>query len=441
MAIRSYVNKAAYNAATKSTIESQVSMIETSREIIVDGVNVVTTEPVVGDVLFLDENNQKVFVKGAPWLQKAIIPTAWTHVGYVFYREGRNVSIINKDAEDQIILDVRQYAITAIADTTLAITLRMGNNSNTVVDVTLTSATIDATSAAEISAAVAAKATAIGDTTAWWAYLADANGQKVDSGGTRVIIQCDTNTCNNFDEVSAVGCTVEHASWEDMPMSLYYLKTDGGWTEYRGVMNRAVARAYLTNNGSIPTQMIQPVTTGNDAPVRPSCFEDPTATGYEYCELLRQTYGTYDDYLKNGWSVMIPQKLGTFSLPDGREMARRYAMSTAPTKDGGTKFKFPAFYDCHEVNYESAGLGKGNWWLPDPEEGCRLMVDETLAAIAPSISIMGTTAINNTVIRFFSSRYSGRGFRAFYSTYGILYSTYFSARFARRVQAVTLLQI
>ena len=49
--IKSYNSKADYNAAVKPTTESQVSMIETTREIIVDGVNVVTTQPTVGDVV------------------------------------------------------------------------------------------------------------------------------------------------------------------------------------------------------------------------------------------------------------------------------------------------------------------------------------------------------------------------------------------------------
>ena len=79
MAIEIYPNKAAYDAATKPTTESQVSMIETSREIIVDGVNVLTAEPIAGDAIFLDENNKIVFVKGGDWLQTAIIPSAWTH--------------------------------------------------------------------------------------------------------------------------------------------------------------------------------------------------------------------------------------------------------------------------------------------------------------------------------------------------------------------------
>ena len=198
MAIKNFPNKAAYDAAAKPTIESQVSMIETSREVIVDGVNVITKQPTIGDVLFLDENSNKIFVKGGAWLQKANIPAAWTHVGYVYFRKGNEVGIINKTGSDLKYADVLQYAITAISSTSLTINLRIQDTSksgdaqyatNIPVAVTLTSADINATSAAEISAAVAAKATELGDTAAWWAYLADANGNKVDENGTQIIVR------------------------------------------------------------------------------------------------------------------------------------------------------------------------------------------------------------------------------------------------------------
>ena len=93
MAIKSYANKAAYDAAAKPTIESQVSMIETTREIIVDGVNVITTSPAVGDLVFLNESNEITYVKGGSWIQKALIPSAWVYVGYVYLRKGRKVGV------------------------------------------------------------------------------------------------------------------------------------------------------------------------------------------------------------------------------------------------------------------------------------------------------------------------------------------------------------
>ena len=403
MAIKSYANKAAYNAATKPTIESQVSLIETTREIIVDGVNVITTNPTVGDLVFLNESNEVTYIKGGSWIQKAIIPSAWVHVGYVYLRKGRQVGVIDKNAADVKYLDVCQYAITAISSTTLAIKLRMSPDYavDTTVDVTLTSTAIDATSAAEISAAVAAKATQVGDTKAWWAYLADANGNKVESGGTQIIIQCDTCVDYRFYVVSATGCTIAHITWGDMPENSNYWRGERGfYTNYWGVMNIARTKAWATSNGRVPTSN-EPVgpRAGNDAPVKPSEFE-----GSQYCADLRAAYKTYEEYLEKCYTVVCPQKYGCFSLPDGAEMSKRYALKTAPTKDGGTKYKFPALYYGYNRSYGVDGLDFGDWHLHGVLEGTQLMKDACLAALAPSITKMGTAAINNGTYRWFAER-------------------------------------
>lgn len=438
MAIKSYNNRVAYEAAVKPTIESQVSMIETTREIIVDGVNVITTRPVVGDLVFLNESNVITFVKGGSWIQKAIIPTAWTHVGYVYFRKGRKVGVIDKNGADKKYLDVCQYAITAISSTTLAIKLRMSPNYavDTTVDVTLTAATIDATSAAEISAAVAAKATAVGDTKAWWAYLADAQGNKVDSGGTQIIIQCDTCVDYRFYNVSATGCTITHVTWGDMPASDRYWRGERGFsTNYWGVQNIARTKAWATNSGRVPAsnEPVGPIA-GNDAPVKPSEFASS-----QYCAGLRAAYKTYEEYLKKCYAVVCPQKYGCFALLDGAAMAERYATKTAPTKDGGTKYKFPALYYGYNLSYGVPGLDYGNWHLPGVFEGTQLMEDSVINTLAPSITKMGTTAINNGTDRWWTERYGVNSAWIFYGTNGDLVNVYVSS--ANRCQAVTLLEI
>ena len=111
MAIKSYANKAAYDAAVKPTIESQVSMLETTREILVDGVNVITTEPVPGDLVMLDESNQVRYLKGGSWIQKANIPSTWVHVGYVVSRKGRQVLVVDKTGTDEKYADVVQFKL------------------------------------------------------------------------------------------------------------------------------------------------------------------------------------------------------------------------------------------------------------------------------------------------------------------------------------------
>lgn len=438
MAIKNFPNKSAYDLSVKPTIESQVSLIETTREIIVDGVNVITTSPTVGDVLFLDEANNKVYIKGGSWIQKAIIPSAWTHVGYVYTRKGNQVGIIDKNAADRKWLDVCQYSITTISSTTLAIKLRMSPDYSvdTTVDVTLTSAAIDATSAAEISAAVAAKATAVGDTKAWWAYLADDNDNKVESGGTKIIIQCDTCVDYRFNNVSATGCTIAHTTWGDMPVSDRYWRGERGFsTNYWGVMNIARTKAWATSGGRVPSAN-EPVgpNAGNDAPVKPSEFENS-----QYCADLRAAYKTYEEYLEKCYIVVCPQKYGCFAIPDGAEMAQRYATKTAPTKDGGTKYKFPALYYGYNRSYGVEGLSLGDWHLHGVLEGTELMRDACLAALAPSVTQMGTTAINDSASRWFAQRYNVITAWFFYGNYGTL--NYDIVNRAYRAQAVALLNI
>ena len=437
MAIKSYNSKADYQAAVKPTTESQVSMIETTREIIVDGVNVVTTQPTVGDVVFLDDQNKVIYVKGGTWIQKANIPAAWTHVGYVYFRKGRQVGVIHKDGADQKWLDVCQYAITAISATSLTINLSMAPSyAQVATTVELASTDINAANAQTISEAVAAKATEVGDTRAWWAYLADANGNKVDSDGTQIIIQCDTCTDYRFYSVSATGCTIAHITWGDMPEnSVYWRGERGYYTNYWGVMNITRTKAWATGSGRVPSAQ-EPVgpRAGNDAPVKPSEFANS-----EYCANLRAAYATYEEYLEKCYMVVYPQKYGCFALPSGKAIAEKYARMTAPTKSGGTKYKFPALYYGYAKSFGVDGLDFGDWYLPGVAEGMMLMRDETLAALAPSVSKMGTTVINNSTSRWFAQRYNVYTAWLFGGPYG--YLTNFNVYNSFRCQAVALLEI
>ena len=68
-----------------------------------------------------------------------------------------------------------------------------------------------------------------------------------------------------------------------------------------------------------------------------------------------------------------------------------------------------------------------------------LMRDETLAALAPSITKMGTTAINNSTYRWFAERYHVYGAWLFYGSYGFLYTI--SVGNGYRAQAVALLNL
>ena len=432
MAIKNFQDAAAYAAAAKPTIESQVSMIEANKEVKYDGVNVITTEPSVGDLLMLDENNNRVYLKGGSWIQKANIPAAWTHVGYVFMSKGRKVGIINKTGYDMKYLGVSQFAWTdAVLDGEeheKTIGLRFGiPNWDTTTSITFTyTATTLAEAAAAVQEAIEdkleeleASAAVIGE---WWAY-ADADNESV-------IVQRDN--CTDYRFYNCTGLT--HITWEDMPASTVYFKVNDKSTNYYGLMNIARGKAYYQTNGRTPDAIIHVGGEGNVTPVSLSAFNTSA-----YCAEIRAYYGTYENYLKGEFQVRYPQKYGTFALGGGKALAEKYANKTAPTKSGGTMYKYPAFGKCYDTEYNADGLRKGDFWLPGSLEGCYLLDDEALALVAASVTKMGTTAINNSTNRWFAERCSVYDARIFSGNNGSLYTS--NVHYALRAQAVTLLDV
>ena len=430
MAIKSYNSKADYTAAVKPTTESQVSMIETTREIIVDGVNVVTTQPTVGDVVFLDDQNKVIYVKGGAWIQKANIPAAWTHVGYVYFRKGKQVGVIHKDGADQKWLDVSQFAWTDVvldgAEHSKTIGLRFGiPNWDTTTSITFTyTATTLAEAAAACTAAIEAKLTELGAPATtiaeWWAYADEAN--------SRVIVQRDACTDRRFYNCSGL----THITWGDMPENSNAGFRASGLASDQRIMNDARGAAYYGTNGATPSADILLNAAGTI--VTKAAFESSS-----YCQLLRDTYGTYQEYIHREYRLQYPQKLGVFSMPSGKELTAKYGPMTAPIKAGSTKYKYPALYYGYNKSFGVDDLDFGDWYLPGVAEGAMLMRDETIAALAPSIRKMGTTAVNNSTYRWFAQRYTVNGAWYFSGGYGYLGNTNVTGSY--RCQAVALLTI
>lgn len=430
MAIKSFPTLAAHSAATLSTIESTVSLIENSNEIIVDGVNVVTTSPTVGDAIFLNESNQIVFIKGGDAIQKAIIPSAWTWVGTVFRRAGRQVWIVNKSGSDVAYAGCVQFRVTIPAesgDLTMGacfVTAGTVTSITVAYDSTQPLATVKNTYEENTDTLVGKINTALAALTlrgTWWAYQNDDD---------EIILQRDS--WSDYRDYTCNGA-LTHVTWGDMPASTRYFKNNGKYSEYRGLMNIARGAAYWSTNGVTPSATVQLGAAGDASPVTKSAFESS-----EYCNLLRAAYSTYNDYLYAEFGVKYPQKYGTFAL-GGVALAEKYGPMTVPTKSGSTRGKYLAMNTCYNVNYNNAALATGKWHLPTSEEGCHLLADETLAAIRPTISKMSGTTINNSTHRWFVERYNVSYARTFNGNYGGLIYNY--VNLAYRTQAVTLLNI
>lgn len=438
--IKIFKDKAAYDAAPKPTIESQVSMLESTKDVIFDGVNVITLEPRLGDALLLDESNAPVFIS-ARTFKKQNIPTAWTYIGEVIERvDSDRVRVLNKTLATLKYCDVLQYAITAISSVNLTLKLRIRDTSKsgdaqyaTAIDVpvTLTSTAFDATTVAEITAALEAKAAELGDTRPWWCYLANDDNEKVESNATRIVVQCDS--WSNWQEYNcgATGGTIAFAVWGDMPASSSGGFRVNGLTSNQKIMNVARGAAYYGTNGRTPTENV-PLNDANTI-ITKAAFETS-----EYCALLRGTYGTYSNYIAKEYKVDCPQRLGAFGLPDGAALTAKYGPMMAPTKDGGSKAKYPALNWAYNVAYNADGLRGGDWHLWDVREGCIIMDDDQNAAINTTRAAQGNTQISNATNRWFAQRCIVNHAWFFNGSYGTL--DYYGVYGTLQVGAVTLLK-
>lgn len=430
MAIKNFPNESAYEAAVKPTIESQVAMIENTKAVKYDGVNVIADVPQVGDAVFLDENNKPVIIS-APTLIKANVPAAWTYVGEVLeVTDNTHVRVIYKDiSQTKKWLDVCRYAWTDVVltgeETTKVIGIRCALvwANNTSVTCVYTATTL-AEAAAAMQSAIEARLTELSATAAeialWHCYA--------DADNNRVIVQRDA--CNDYRFYNCSGLT--HISWGDMPENSNAGFRVNDIANNERIMNVARGAAYYGTNGRTPTADV-PL---NDAAtiVKRSEFNSSS-----YCALLRQTYGTYENYIDREYLVKVPQKLGAFSLPDGKAMGEKYGPMTAPTKDGSTKALYPALNWPVNISLNADGMNSGDWHLWDVREGSLMMRDETLAKINATRVKMGVSQISNSTTRWFAERFNVYSAWIFYGRNGFLSS--YDVYNGCQVGAVTLLRI
>ena len=401
--IEQYNDATSYNSAGKPTTESRVANIKKGNVSKFDGVNVPTTDtPVFGDAVYLDENGNKVAIRRDVY-NRSLVPASWTYKGVFLYyhKDGRWATFLGNFSSlpSYKYADVLQYALTAITSTSLTLKLRIRDTSksgdaqygtNIDVPVTLTSTNFDATTVAEITAALEAKATEMGDTQAWWCYLANDNNEKVSSGATRIVVQCDAWSNYQQYNCGCTGGTLTFVTWGDMPASDNYRKVNGKSTNYRGLMNFKGAASYWSTNGrTLSANVAVHSEAGNTDPMKLSEFQSS-----QYAADIRAYYKTYEAYLRGEFGIQALMKVGAFALPDGEAMTTKYGPLTAPTKAGSTKAKFPA------LNW--AYLQNGHLW--DVTEGVLMMEDTNLAVINATQTKAGKVTLANSSYRWFAER-------------------------------------
>ena len=403
--IEQYNDAASYNSAGKPATESRVANIKKGNVSKFDGVNVPTTDtPVFGDAVYLDESGNKVAIRKEVH-NRSLVPASWIYKGVFLYyhKDGRWATFLGNYSSlpTYKYADVLQYALTAITSTNLTLKLRISDTSKTgdaqygtdiSVPVTLTSTNFDATTVAEVTAALEAKAAELGDTAAWWCYLANGNNEKVDSDATRIVVQRDTWSNYQQSNCGCTGGTLTFVTWGDMPASSSYRKVNGKSTNTRGIMNFTGGALHWSTNGrTLEANVAVHSEAGSTDPMKLTEFQSSP-----YAADIRAYYKTYEAYLRGEFGIQALMKVGAFALPDGEAMTAKYGPLMTPTKAGTTKAKFPALnWACQQG---------GHLW--DVAEGVLMMEDSNLAVINATQTKAGKVTLSNSSYRWFAQRYN-----------------------------------
>lgn len=441
--IKRYITPEAYAAAGLPTDESRVAEIEQTSEIKVDGVNVVVPAPEDGDAVFEDADGNPKFVRHYT-IRKSLLDPSWSLRGYAFEVNARRCKVMDYGENAGLKwLGCWQHSITAISAGTIKFWLHMkGDYAAWIpIEVTLSDSSngyINATTAAEITAALEAAGNTgnIGyDNHGWWAYLSDDNDEKVTSGGTKIVVQCDFNAdyrqYQNSDSSHAlVGCTMALSVWGDMPASSAIYRKTGVSTSW-SVGNVEKSAAYYATNGKTPTANWDLNTT---ALVTLDAFNKSA-----YCADLRAAYGTYKNYIAMNKTWWPHPDYGVLSLIDADEMTHRYGAASFTKKDGVTvEWKFPALHYGLTVGYGTGKFAAGKWHLSDVDEGVEYMDDVVYKKIRDGQTRMNTTLLVNNATRWFARRYDANGAWYFFGTAGYINGNFVFS--ASRCRAVLLLE-
>ena len=395
MAILKFDNKAAYDAATKSTTESSVSLIKDSESVVYDNVNVIVSVPEVGDILFLDANNNRHFLKHDTYVA-ASFPSGCTFVGVVFDVQGNNIKIINKTSSTQKWADVFQWKVTGwlldSADHVCAVTLYK----NTAVGTFTYNAATLSDCATQLNAWLATNAAN------YTCYMQ----------GTDVILQWNayadypsTHTIAGLTLTPTMGDEVSSTSSE-CTLTTKRRKSWGGVNLSRFV-------EYFSASGTVPTSNI-PIT--SDTTVNKVSFEKS-----DYCVDLRAKWSTYEDYCKDRMAI-FPYPRGVMSFPSGLSDTLALANVTYTAADGSTKYKYPAAHYCNQIAYNHPDMVQGKWYLGSILE-CALLVSRLTYGLS-GVTIAKADVINRslntiggTLQGVSSNRWSVVRYSAFYSWY------------------------
>lgn len=385
-------------AAAFNFLKDQSTVLHTteSNDVNINGVNVITATPTKGDVLCITrkmsngsllgpDKQDIVWVKGMTinfaefpddiYEPIGIVYKVRGRVAYVRYRTevSRRYSYCDRfDITGDAMTDGNTHAVDIVAKDGDTEILRITNASFSTASVSAFTTWL-ASQIAAVSGNTQVSAEYVGPN--------DADGTDYTGDDGRCVVSIKF-TADRWTSIAIynTGTTTALLSASrsvarDIPANSSNVRKSGKIIQWGGCnFNKFID--WASTNGFSPTSDITDVKTFNDSPVKRADFDNNN-----FCALLRDTYGTYENYLKEAEMLIWPigprsnSAIGMY-CDKGAEYTNLLAAATYKDPANGranTPLYGPAHYCATEVGANHTLLVPGKWWLPSAGDMMDLM--------------------------------------------------------------------
>ena len=387
------------DAAKFSFLKDQSTVLHTteSNDVNINGVNVITQTPTRGDVLCITrkmsngallgpDQQDIVWIKGLTVNYAEFPDDIYEPVGIVYKVRGRTAYVRYRTEVSRFYSECDRFDISGSAMTDgnkHAVDIIATYNNNTLVK--LTNVSFSTTSTKDFAAWLASQfASVSGNTEVSAEYVGPNDYDGSDYTGTDgrcvVNIRFRTNGVWGDIKIYNTGTTISlltasRSIARDIPANSSNVRKSGKNIHWGGC-NYNKFLDYYSVNGYTPTSNITNVRSFNDNPVKRTDFENNT-----YCALLRETYGTYENYIAEAEMLKWPigprtdSSMGMYA-ERGAEFTEILSKATYKDPSNGranTPLYGPAHYCFSEIGANHTSLVPGKWHLPSSAEMFELM--------------------------------------------------------------------
>ena len=412
--VKTYPNQAAYEAAEKSKIESAVSLIESTGKVVFDGVNVITENPGVGDIVCYDENRKIKFIQ-LDTFQAGTFPSAWETVGVVVLRKGNQVTVCSKHSESHKFMDVYPYIVTGYEldgqEHTAQLRLHGRPSTEAYYEFKYKASTVD-----EFVTALQQFLTDNGESD-WSAYKDEQD---------RVILQYDNFTSLEYLNASityAIDITLQEKSVANMPgtPSVQTISEMRGYFIWNAAKAKVSYRKDLTNIAYNPSSDLDRI------PNYPICWPAFAGTSQyqeDHCLWLRQKYckdpehptvEEWESYI-DSLTPLSPYMTGSFA-PEmrDRDIFDKIKSITYTAPDGTQKPLYPGANYCSKF-FDGKGYMPAQYefyeMFKDVTLGITGVTDQTADAVNRSLYAIGGNTLSSASTYWLCARGNASSIRA-----------------------------